>query len=216
MAKRKGSTVILEKKPCITASAACVGKKEGDGPLREDFDEIFEDTTMGEDSWEKAESTLLKTTVMKVLEKSGKGSNHIDGIFSGDLLNQCVGSSFALRDFGMAFMGLYGACSTMALSLIASSLAIETGGFSTCIAATSSHFCSAEKQFRYPLEYGGQRSPTAQWTVTGSGAAVLTDESDRNKPYIDKVHLGQIVDLGITDMTNMGAAMAPVDVKIEP
>lgn len=209
MAIRKGRTVILEKKPRIVASAACVGKKEGEGPLREDFDEIFEDTTLGEDSWEKAESTLLKRTVMKVLEKSGYGAKEIDGIFSGDLLNQCVGSNFALRDLGISFMGLYGACSTMALSLVASSLAVESGGFGRCIAATSSHFCSAEKQFRYPLEYGGQRSPTAQWTVTGSGAAVLSDSADTDKPYIDKIHLGQIVDLGITDMTNMGAAMAP-------
>ncbi len=216
MAERKGKTVILSKKPKIIASAAVVGKKEGEGPLSADFDKIFDDTTLGEDSWEKAESALMKTAVTTVMEKAGVNPENIDGIFSGDLLNQCTGSAFALRDFGIPFMGLYGACSTMALSLIASSLAIESGALNTCLAVTSSHFCSAEKQFRFPLEYGGQRSPTAQWTVTGSGAAILKDDAEGSLPYIDKIYMGAIEDLGITDMTNMGAAMAPVDVKIEP
>lgn len=216
MAERKGKTVILSKKPKIIASAAVVGKKEGEGPLSADFDKIFDDTTLGEDSWEKAESALMKTAVTTVMEKAGVTPQDVDGIFSGDLLNQCTGSAFALRDFGIPFMGLYGACSTMALSLVASSLAIEGGGFNTCLAVTSSHFCSAEKQFRFPLEYGGQRSPTAQWTVTGSGAAILKGDAEGNLPYIDKIYMGAIEDLGITDMTNMGAAMAPVDVKIEP
>lgn len=209
MAQRTGSTVILSEKPSIIASAAAVGKKEGEGPLGKDFDLVFEDTTLGQDSWEKSESALMKNAVMKALEKAGAGFSDIDGIFAGDLLNQCTGSAFALREFNVPFMGLYGACSTMALSLIAASLAIESGGFSTCISVTSSHFCSAEKQFRYPLEYGGQRSPTAQWTVTGSGAAILKNTKDKNLPYIDKICMGTIQDLGITDMTNMGAAMAP-------
>ena len=209
MAERKGKTVILSKKPKIIASAAVVGKKEGEGPLSADFDKIFDDTTLGEDSWEKAESALMKTAVTTVMEKAGVNPENIDGIFSGDLLNQCTGSAFALRDFGIPFMGLYGACSTMALSLIASSLAIESGALNTCLAVTSSHFCSAEKQFRFPLEYGGQRSPTAQWTVTGSGAAILKDDAEGSLPYIDKIYMGAIEDLGITDMTNMGAAMAP-------
>ncbi len=209
MALRKGKTVILEKKPRILASAAVVGKKEGDGPLGQDFDEINQDTKMGEESWEKAESALMKRAVMLAIEKSGHGFEEIDGIFAGDLLNQCIGSHFALREFNRPFMGLYGACSTMALSLIAAALSAESGGFDKCIAVTSSHFCSAEKQFRYPLEYAGQRSPTAQWTVTGSGAAVIGKSRSLDLPYIDKVHLGAIVDLGIADMTNMGAAMAP-------
>lgn len=209
MAERTGKTVILDKKPKIIASAAVVGKKEGEGPLSADFDKIFDDTTLGEDSWEKAESSLMKMAIMSVTEKAGVGFEQIDGVFSGDLLNQCTGSAFALREFGIPFMGLYGACSTMALSLVASSLAIEGGGFSTCLAVTSSHFCSAEKQFRFPLEYGGQRSPTAQWTVTGSGAAILKADAEGNFPYIDKIYMGSIEDLGITDMTNMGAAMAP-------
>ncbi len=216
MATRKGKTVILEKKPRICANAAVVGKNEGEGPLGKAFDEIHGETKMGEDSWEKAESALMKRAVIRALEKSGHGFDEIDGIFAGDLLNQCIGSNFALRQFSRPFMGLYGACSTMALSLIAASISIESGGFDRCIAVTSSHFCSAEKQFRYPLEYAGQRSPTAQWTVTGSGAAVVEKSSSLTHPYIDKIHLGTIVDLGIKDMTNMGAAMAPVDVKIEP
>lgn len=209
MAKRTGKTIITDKKPVFLSSAAVVGKKEGEGPLGKEFDKIFEDTTLGQDCWEKAESFLMKNAVITAAEKAGLGMEEIDGIFAGDLLNQCTGSAFALREFGMPFTGLYGACSTMALSLISACLAIESGGMSNCIAATSSHFCSAEKQFRFPLEYGGQRAPTAQWTVTGSGAAVLSDKKDSHLPYIDKLHIGTIEDLGITDAANMGAAMAP-------
>lgn len=216
MAFRKGNTVILESRPKIISNAAVAGKKEGAGPLGKEFDKVYTDTTLGEDCWEKAESGLLKTAVCTALEKSGKSLGEIDAVYSGDLLNQCIGSTFGLRKLNMPFCGLYGACSTMALSLVQASLAIESGGFDCCLAATSSHFCSAEKQFRYPLEYGGQRTPTSQWTVTGSGAAVLCREEKGEHPYIDKVHLGTIQDLGITDANNMGAAMAPVDVKIEP
>ena len=217
MAKRLGKgTVELQSKPYIIANAASVGKKEGQGPLGNEFDEVFEDSTLGEDTWEKAESQLLKMTVKKALSKAALDPEDIHGIFSGDLLAQCIGSAFALRDFGIPFCGLYGACSTMALSLLTASLAIETGGFDVTVAATSSHFCSAEKQFRYPLEYGGQRPPTAQWTVTGSGAAVLKSTSQGKDPYIDKIHLGKMRDYNVTDQNNMGAAMAPVDVKIEP
>lgn len=213
MAKRSGKTIELDSKPRIIGNAAVVGKKEGEGPLAKHFDEIFEDSTMGEDSWEKAESLLLKNAVKKALHKANIKADEADAIFSGDLLNQCMGSSFGLRDFEIPFGGLFGACSTMALSLLISSLAIETGGFECTVAATSSHFCSAEKQFRYPLEYGGQRPPTAQWTVTGSGAAVLKKCCKTSDPYIDKVHLGTICDLNITDANNMGAAMAPAAAK---
>lgn len=210
MGKRLGKgTVELEKKPKIIGNAAVAGKKEGEGPLCEEFDEIFEDTTMGEKSWEKAESLLLKAAVKKAISKADLKNNDVNAIFSGDLLAQCISSSFGLRDFNIPVGGLYGACSTMALSLIMASLAIETGGFECTAAATSSHFCSAEKQFRYPLEYGGQRPPTAQWTVTGAGAAILKDSASVTHPYIDKVHLGKICDYDITDANNMGAAMAP-------
>lgn len=213
MAQRIGKTVVLDSKPRIIGNAAVVGKKEGEGPLGSEFDEIYEDTTMGEDSWEKAESLYLKTAVAKALEKAAVGASEVDAICSGDLLNQCTGSTFGLRDFLSPFCGVYGACSTMALSLCVSSLMIESGGFNCCVAATSSHFCSAEKQFRKPLEYGGQRPPSAQWTVTGSGAAVLKKCTSDISPYIDKLHMGTIQDYGITDSNNMGAAMAPAAKK---
>lgn len=209
MAHRKGKTIILEKKPGIIANAGVAGKKEGEGPLGSEFDEIFEDTTMGQECWEKAETELMKSAIEKAIEKSALEKSEIDAVFAGDLLNQCIGSTFALREMSVPFAGLYGACSTMALSLLMAALAIESGGFSSCVAATSSHFCSAEKQFRYPLEYGGQRTPTAQWTVTGAGAAVLSSKKSDISPYIDKIHLGTIQDLGIADAANMGAAMAP-------
>lgn len=212
MATRRGKTIITQIKPKVISFASVVGKKEGKGPLGKEFDEIYEDTTMGEDSWEKAESLYLKTAIKKAISKSRLKKSDIDIICSGDLLNQCIGSSFGIRDFQLPFCGVYGACSTMALSLCMTTLMIETGAFSNCVAATSSHFCSAEKQFRKPLEYGGQRPPTAQWTVTGSGAVVLGKNGGRGV-YVDKIHLGTIQDLGITDSNNMGAAMAPAAKK---
>ena len=213
MAVRLGKTVILESQPTIVYNASSVGKKEGEGPLSQYFDAVYSDAMMGEDSWEKAESILLKNTVEDLIKKSDKEKKDIGCIFSGDLLNQCTGSAFAFSEIGIPFCGLYGACSTMALSIVSGSLAIESGGLSSCICATSSHFCSSEKQFRMPLEYGGQRTPTAQWTVTGSGALLLESDSHSENPYIDKIHIGTICDLGVTDATNMGAAMAPAAAK---
>lgn len=210
MAKLTGRhTIVLEKKPRLIGFAAAAGKKEGEGPLGKEFDKVFDDATLGEDTWEKAESRLLKTAVTKAISKAGIKPEDIGCVFSGDLLNQCTSSAFGLCDFGMPFAGLYGACSTMALGLCIASLAVETGGFEYAAAATSSHFCSAEKQFRLPLEYGGQRTPTAQWTVTGAGAAILHSEKSESRPYIDSVHIGAMRDYGVTDANNMGAAMAP-------
>lgn len=209
MAQRKGKTIILETRPCIIANAGVAGKKESEGPLGEEFDETFEDTTMGQECWEKAETELMRRAIELAITKAAKEKSEIDAVFSGDLLNQCIGSTFALREMNIPSVGLYGACSTMALSLSMAALSIESGGFSSVVAATSSHFCSAEKQFRYPLEYGGQRTPTAQWTVTGAGAAVLSKDRSDISPYIDKVHIGTIQDYGILDAANMGAAMAP-------
>ena len=212
MATRRGKTLITEYKPKVISFASAVGKKEGEGPLGKEFDEIYEDTTMGEDSWEKAESLYLKSAINKAISKSNLKKSDIDIICSGDLLNQCIGSSFGIRDFGLPFCGVYGACSTMALSLCMTTIMIESGAFHHCIAATSSHICSAEKQFRKPLEYGGQRPPTAQWTVTGSGAVVLGKDGGKGV-YIDKIHIGTVQDLGILDSNNMGAAMAPAAKK---
>ncbi len=208
MAKRIGNTVITDSKPRFLSCAAAVGKKESEGPLAQEFDLIFRDTTLGEDSWEKAESALFEATINKAIEKSGLSKDEIQAVCAGDLLNQCISSAFSMRSIGLPFCGLYGACSTMALGLCAATLMIESGGFDKVMAATGSHFCTAERQFRMPLEYAGQRTPTAQWTVTGSGAAII-GRGGENLPYIDAIHIGRVVDLGVTDMTNMGAAMAP-------
>lgn len=213
MAQRKGSrTVLLDKNVYIESSAAAVGPKEKHGPLGGFFDKSFDDEFIGEKSFEKAESTLQKTAVNAAVAKSGLETNNIDMIFAGDLLNQCIGSSYGLRDFGIPFVGLYGACSTMALGLIEAATAVESGAARTAVAVTSSHFCSSERQFRFPLEYGGQRPQSSQWTVTGAGAAVLGTEL--KGPRITAYTVGKITDLGITDMNNMGAAMAPVSVKL--
>ena len=215
MAKRIGKrTILLEKKPSIIGYAAVVGKKEHEGPIGDEFDSYDEDCRFGEKSFEKAESRLQNQTVRTALKKSNIEETEIDCIFAGDLLNQCIGSSFGLRELGIPFVGLYGACSTMALSLSMASIMIESGGAQKAVAVTSSHFCSAERQYRFPLEYGSQRTPTAQWTVTGSGAAILGEAE--GKPYINAITVGEIEDYNITDANNMGAAMAPDDVKIRP
>ena len=209
-----GKTFIFSKKPSILSYASVAGKKESEGPLGHCFDICGTDALFGEDSFEKAESKLQKLAVQKALEKGGLKSGNIDCIFAGDLLNQCIGSSFGLMDFNISFCGLYGACSTMALSLINAAIYIEAGVAQKTISVTSSHFCSAERQYRFPLEYGSQRTPSAQWTVTGSGAVVLGGE--KGSAYIDRATVGKICDLGVKDANNMGAAMAPDDVKIRP
>ncbi len=216
MAIRKGKTFTFEKEIRVLSSAGVAGRLEGEGPLGKCFDKVFEDTTMGEICWEKAESDLLTAAMQTALKKANLKDADIDAAFAGDLLNQCISSSFSLRELSVPFCGMFGACSTMALSSLAACLSIESGAMNTCIAATSSHFCSAEKQFRFPLEYGGQRTPTAQRTVTGAGALILSESESESLPRIKAAHLGTVVDLGIIDSTNMGAAMAPVDVKIEP
>lgn len=208
MAKRVGRyTIQMENMPSINGFAAVCGKKESEGPLGEYFDYTYDDTTLGEASWEKAESKLQTEAVNRALEKANVKASDVDFIFAGDLLNQCISSTFGLRNLNIPFLGQYGACSTMAQTLILSSIMVECAIAQNCVAVTSSHFCSAERQFRFPLEYGGQRTPTAQWTVTGSGAAVVGGSG--NNPFISAVTVGKIVDLGIKDANNMGAAMAP-------
>lgn len=208
MAKRIGKyTIELENRPSIIGYGSVVGKKEREGPLGEEFDAFDEDARFGEESFEKAESRLQKIAVETALRKSGLNENDIDCIFAGDLLNQCIGSSFGLRSMKIPFVGLYGACSTMTLSLSMASILVDSGASERAIAVTSSHFCSAERQYRFPLEYGSFRTPTAQWTVTGSGASIIA--RGENKPYINAVTIGKIEDLGVCDANNMGAAMAP-------
>lgn len=206
--KRVGKrTIIFENKPHIIGYGSVVGKKEHEGPLSEEFDSYTIDSFFGEKSFEKAESKLQKTAVQTALNRAGLNYSHVDNIFAGDLLNQCIGSSFGLREFGIPFIGLYGACSTMALSAGLASIFVDSGAAKRAVAVTSSHFCSAERQYRFPLNYGSQRTPTAQWTVTGSGALVL--QNAEKGIYINSVTFGEIEDYKIKDVNNMGAAMAP-------
>ena len=206
--KRLGKQSVRLSRPVSVAAAACVGgKKEGEGPLRKYFDLVSTDSRFGAKSWEQAESAMLNKCYAIACKKAGIEFSGAEYVFSGDLLNQCAGSAYAMRDCGSPYFGLYGACSTMGESLSLAAMVID-GGFCRCAAAaTSSHFCSAERQFRYPLQYGSQRPPTAQWTVTGAGAVILRDTGPG--PYITHITTGLITDAGVCDMSNMGAAMAP-------
>ena len=207
MATRKGRTIIFDKTINIRSSAAAVGVKEGKGPLAADFDHIAADDMMGESTWEKAETRLQKTALEKALSKASLSVSMLDMILAGDLLAQCIASAFSARDTGVPFFGQYGACSTMAQALITGALLCESGAFTRVAAVTSSHFCSAERQFRMPLEYGGQRTLTAQWTVTGAGAVILEENSSEIR--IADALPGVVTDMKVTDTANMGAAMAP-------
>ena len=213
MAEKIGKrTIQFTNKPRILSYGSIVGKKEFEGPMGSEFDQHTLDAFFGEDTFEKAESKLQKTAVQIALDKAGLKDKDIDKLFAGDLLNQCIGSSFGNKERGIPFIGLYGACSTMALSTALACVFVDAGIVNRAVAVTSSHFCSAERQYRFPLNYGSQRPQTAQWTVTGSGALILGKEG--NGPYINAAVFGEIKDLGITDTNNMGAAMAPDDVKI--
>ena len=209
MAKRLGRyTIQFTNEPIVAGFGSSAGKKESEGPLKQYFDNVFTDTSMGEDTWEAAESDYLHSAVKTAMKRANVTDGDLDGIFSGDLLDQCIASTFGLKQIGAQHIGLFGACSTMALSTIIASIAIDSGALNCAVAATSSHFCSAERQFRFPLEYGGKRTPTSQWTVTGSGALVLKN-SGQGTAKIKYATLGRIVDYDITDANNMGAAMAP-------
>jgi len=202
-----GGTVVFENKPRIISYGSIVGKKEHEGPMTNEFDDYITDSFFGEDSFEKAESKLQKTAVQIALDKAGLENKDIDKLFAGDLLNQCIGSSFGNKERQIPFIGLYGACSTMALSTALASLFVDCGASKRAVAVTSSHFCSAERQYRFPLNYGSQRPQTSQWTVTGSGALIISKEG--TGPLIESAHFGKIVDLNVADANNMGAAMAP-------
>lgn len=166
--KRIGrQTVQFSTPPVIRAAASVVGRKEGEGPLRGRFDSVSQDTYFGEKSWEQAESAMLRQCFARVCSKAALPPEALDYVLSGDLLNQCVGSAYAMRGVGAPYLGLYGACSTMAEAVSLAAMLIDGGCAETAAALTSSHFCSAERQYRFPLEYGGVRPPTAQWTVTG-------------------------------------------------
>ena len=200
-------TIFFKNNVYINGYYSLVGKLEGEGPLGRYFDSVNDDMLFGAKSWEKAENNLIKTTVSGAMTKAAVTPDEADMLFAGDLLNQCTASSFGLKDFGIPFFGLYGACSTFVESAALASCMIDSGYAKRTICAASSHFCSSEKQYRFPLEYGGVRPPTSQWTVTGSGAMVLSDSGSGMR--ITSMTPGRIVDMGITDANNMGAAMAP-------
>ena len=208
MNKRVGKqTIKLDSKVSVCASASIAGQKEKDGPLGDSFDVIMPDAEWNEDTWEKTESKMQKEAVKLAVQKSGYSMSDIHYIFAGDLLNQCIGAGFGLRDLDVPFLGVYGACSTMIEGLSLAAMLVDGGFADHAVAVTSSHFCTAERQYRTPLEYGGQRTPTAQWTVTGAGAAVLS--STGSGPYVTHITTGKIQDMGVKDANNMGGAMAP-------
>lgn len=194
------------RKPSVIAYAAVVGKAENEGPYGGEFDEVVEDNKAGSDTWEQAESLFQQRAVGHVLRKSGLEPDRIDLMIAGDLLNQCVGSAYGLKDYFIPYLGIYGACSTFAEGLLLSAALVNAGYIDTAIASTSSHFSTAERQFRFPLNYGGVRTPTAQWTATAAGAALVGFSG--KPPFIRAATVGKIEDMGITDLNNMGAAMA--------
>jgi len=202
-------TFILPQKICISGFSAFVGQKEKEGPLGNRFQNWQNDEYFGQPSFEKAETFIQKEVMNSVIENSGYSAKDIDFVFAGDLLNQCSGSNYCIRDTSMQFFGIYGACSTMAEALILASMSISGGFAERTLCLTSSHFCSAERQFRYPLEYGAIRPPSAQWTVTGAGCVLCERQSLTKCVYIDAFTPGAICDMGIKDIANMGAAMAP-------
>lgn len=206
MEKLGRGTIKFTNIPKIEAYATVVGKKEGAGPLGDCFDKVEPDEYVGEDNWEKAESRLQSEAIALCLQKGGINDKEVDAATGGDLLNQCVATSFAVKELNVPFIGVYGACSTMAESLITAAVLVDGGYGEHVLSSAGSHFCSAEKQFRTPLEYGSQRPPSAQWTVTGAGAVVL---GKSGKIGITAATIGTIVDKGITDANHMGGAMAP-------
>ena len=212
---RKKQTLIFENEPYITGAYAIGGKKEGEGPLRDWFDECINDDTYGEQTWEKAESKMLKNAMLQAVKRAGKSEKDVGAMLSGDLLNQLMSSSFMARDMHIPFLGLYGACSTMTESLVLGSILIDGGFAEHVLAGASSHFCTAERQFRLPVEHGNQRPPSAQWTATAAGAVVISErppDSAASRIRITAATIGRVIDAGIKDANQMGAAMAPAAV----
>lgn len=199
------STIIFKKQPRIVGWYSVAGKKESEGPLADTFSRIVKDEYFGEKTHEGAECKFFITAIQGAIQKAGIQP---DIVFAGDLLNQIVSSSFAMRDVGLPFVGVYGACSTMALSLITAATFVDSGLVHTTVAAAGSHFATAERQYRTPLEFGNQRPPSSQWTVTGSGATVLSTKK-KSRLAVTCATIGRVVDYGVKDVNNMGAAMAP-------
>jgi stage V sporulation protein AD len=198
---------VFPSKPVIVGSAAIGGPFEAKGPLADDFDTLHGDLMMGQDSWEKAEKVLLEEACDKAVEKAALRKDDIHFLLAGDLMNQLITASFSARTLGIPYLGLFGACSTAMESLALAALLVDSQSADYVLAATGSHNGSAEKQYRYPTEYGSQKPPTAQWTVTGAGAAVVARQG--KGPQVVAATIGRVVDMGLSDPFNMGAAMAP-------
>lgn len=203
----KSQTIVFKNKPVIIGSYSIVGPKEGEGPFGRYFDHIMKDDTLGENTYEKAERKMIEHAIKGAIKKSGVGADNISLILAGDLLNQIISSSYAARQFSIPYLGLFGACSTMAETLAVGSVLVDGGFFNNVVCSTASHFSTAERQFRFPLELGNQRVPTSQRTVTGAGACVLAKGG--KGPRVTMATFGKVVDYGINDVNNMGAAMAP-------
>ena len=207
MAARRGDTLLFERMPVIASHAAVGGKKEGEGPLAAEFDELFPDNNCGQANWETAEKILQLRAARLCLKKAHATEKQVSLVLAGDLQAQCTASSYALRELGIPFAGLFGACSTMAEALGLGAALCSAGMADGLLAMTSSHFCAAERQFRTPLSYGAVRTPTAQWTATASGCCILGRSGDG--PYLTHATMGRVVDMGVNDECNMGGAMAP-------
>lgn len=203
-------TVKLKNNPTIISATSIVGPKESQGPLKDYFDILLDDDLFGEKSWELAESKMIQTSMKETAKKAGKNLDEIDFMIGGDLINQILPSSFAARELSIPFLGIYGACSNMAEGMCISSMLIDGGFADYILSGTSSHYCTAERQFRYPLELGNQKPMTAQWTVTGSGCVLVS--TNKKGPKIKYLTIGKVIDKGIDDPNNMGAAMAPAAV----
>lgn len=205
---QQGKQSIAFEKPVYIMAAACmVGPKEGEGPLKDTFDVIVEDATFGKDSWEEGESEMMKQTSLLALRKAKLKTEDVRYMFAGDLLGQLIATTFGVKDFDIPLFGLYGACSTMGEALSLGAMTVHAGYADTVLASASSHFGGAEKQFRFPLEYGNQRPMSSTWTVTGCGAFVLSKEY--GDTMITGITTGKVVDYGVKDSLNMGACMAP-------
>lgn len=208
-------SIVFQNPPYIIAASSIAGKKEGEGPLGQLFDMIWEDPMVGKDSWEDAESELMKEAAQKAIQKAGLKNTDIRYLIGGDLLGQLIATSFGIAELNIPTFGIYGACSTMGEAMSLGSILVEGGFAEKVMAITSSHFAGAEKQFRFPLDYGNQRPYSATWTVTGSGAVILSNQAANNKAAgeadvcITGITTGKIVDYGIKDPMNMGASMAP-------
>lgn len=211
-----GTQTVQTDNVSVLSTAAIVGKKEGEGPLASDFDIVLPNNEWNEKTWEKTEGKLQREAARLAIIKAGITLGDVEYIFGGDLLNQCISSGFGLRELNIPYFGVYGACSTIIEGISLAAMLIDGGFANYTEAVTSSHFCTAERQYRNPLEYGGQRTPTAQWTVTGAGAALLKSGRQIGDIAITEITTGKIVDMGVKDTNNMGGAMAPVSVKLTP